>query len=797
MTGRAQLRPHQEEAVAAGVHALLTRHLAAATIVAACGTGKTLIGKRIAEHIPSNRPVLVLVPTLELLLQTAARWLADGKFDQLIGVCSLPGVHDRHLRGHLWITGDPHALVRRITQGGRTAVFATYSSLRTIAEAHRVHGLPRWDFALADEAHRTSGDWDKKWGLIHDDRAIPVAHRLYMTATPRNWRPTSTKLAKARPRLERLASMDDPTVYGPTVYKLDLADAIERGILADYQLIVPEIRDKKLLKILQDELPTPHLDGLRIAAMQAGLLTAMAEHDARQVLTFHARIAAARGFADTLPQTAGILAHHTGIHNPWSHALYHQQPTWQRQLYFREFGHFSALAPGSAADTHDAAVLASVRVLSEGVDAPHTDGIFIADPRRTPSSIAQTIGRGLRKPAGQDKCASIFLPVYTRPDQTTQEAMTSSQFSEIWKFFNGLAVYDSKIFRRFGKHSRARPQPIPARPTRVADVSRALELRTHRPRNNAYWDLGWQAAQAFREQHNHLNVPSEYVASNGLALGQWIGQQRSLHATGALSADRTTALTFLGISWPHPPESFEHHLGLATASAARHGTLALGKHPHAGDRATASWLETMRRRADIGELAPARIAALDAVDPFWNPPWSLRWQYTYVQIRRRLTTTSWRCTYHPDHCHDSSWDTWLDRQITQHDLLDPQQKHLLDTLARACHDAHPHSMLLTRPTSLRARAFNHGLRAARRYHLRHGNLNVPAGHIEDMDGASVALGAWLGRRQRGIAQMTPPQRTALEVLDARLPPMFLPPVAPAAAASPGTGRAQARQFMPS
>ncbi|TXS60306.1 helicase [Streptomyces sp. me109] len=782
MTGRAQLRPHQEEAVAAGVHALLSRHLAAATIVAACGTGKTLIGKRIAEHFPSSRPVLVLVPTLELLIQTAVRWLGDGKFDQLIGVCSLQGVHDRHLRGHLWITGDPHALVRRIAQGGRTAVFATYSSLQTLAEAHRAHGLPRWDFALADEAHRTSGDWDKKWGLIHDDRAIPVAHRLYMTATPRNWRPTGAKRTKARPRLERLASMDDPTVYGPTVYKLDLADAIERGILADYQLIVPEIRDKKLLKILQDELPTPHLDGLRIAAMQAGLLTAMAEHDARQVLTFHARIAAARGFADTLPQTAEILADHTGIHKPWSHALYHQQPAWQRQLYFREFEHFSALAPGSAADTHDAAVLASVRVLSEGVDAPHTDGIFIADPRRTPSSIAQTIGRGLRKPAGQDKCASIFLPVYTHPGQTTQEAMKSSQFSEIWKFFNGLAVYDSKIFRRFGQRQRARPQPIPARPTRVADVNRALGLRTHRPRNNAYWDLGWQAAQAFHERHNHLNVPSEYVAPNGLALGQWIGQQRSLHAIDALSADRTTALTFLGISWPHPPESFEHHLEHATASAARHGTLALGKHAHAGDRATAAWLETMRRRADIGELAPARISALDAVDPFWNPPWSLRWQYTYVQIRRRLTTTSWRCTYHPDHVHDSSWDTWLDRQITQHELLDPQQKHLLDTLARACPDAHPHSMLLTRPTTLRARAFNRGLRAARHYHLRHGNLQVPEGHIEDMDGDSVALDAWLVRRKRGIAQMTPPQRTALEVLDARLPSMFLPPVGPADAA---------------
>ncbi|WGD38710.1 DEAD/DEAH box helicase family protein [Streptomyces cathayae] len=184
MSGRAQLRPHQEEAIEAGAHALLHRRLPAATIVAACGTGKTLIGKRIAEHFAPRGPVLVVVPTLDLLTQTAARWLADDGFDQLIGVCSLPGVYDRRLRGHLALISSPQALASRVACGGRTAVFATYDSLPTLVRAHQSHHLPKWAFALADEAHRTSGNWDKQWGLIHDDRAVPAAHRLYMTATP-------------------------------------------------------------------------------------------------------------------------------------------------------------------------------------------------------------------------------------------------------------------------------------------------------------------------------------------------------------------------------------------------------------------------------------------------------------------------------------------------------------------------------------------------------------------------------------------------------------------------------------
>ncbi|WGD44736.1 helicase associated domain-containing protein [Streptomyces cathayae] len=221
-----------------------------------------------------------------------------------------------------------------------------------------------------------------------------------------------------------------------------------------------------------------------------------------------------------------------------------------------------------------------MRVLCEGVDAPDTDGIFIADPCRSPVKIAQTIGRALRKPPGQAKRASIFLPVYLAPRQKLHEAMESSAFSDFWAFFNGLAVYDSKLHERFSSHKKRRLQPVPARPHRAAEVNRTLKLLTHKPRNNAFWDNGWHAARAFHSQHGHLNVPSEHVTRNGLALGQWIGQQRSLYAAGALPIERIAALTSLGISWPHPPESFEHHLNRAAASATRHGTLALGKHAH-------------------------------------------------------------------------------------------------------------------------------------------------------------------------------------------------------------------------
>jgi hypothetical protein len=106
-------------------------------------------------------------------------------------------------------------------------------------------------------------------------------------------------------------------------------------------------------------------------------------------------------------------------------------------------------------------------------------------------------------------------------------------------------------------------------------------------------------------------------------------------------------------------------------------------------------------------------------------------------------------------------------------LLDPQQRHLLAALARACPDARPHSMLLTRPAGLRERAFNRGLRAARRYHQRHGRLDMPKDRTEEVFGGQVHPGAWPARRRRDSAQMTPRQQAGPAALGFETMPVFL------------------------
>src|SRR5690606_11929364 len=58
--------------------------------------------------------------------------------------------------------------------------------------------LQPFGLAVVDEAHRTSGDAAKPWAAIHDQTRIPAARRLYLTATPRIWQPTTGRPGEAK-----------------------------------------------------------------------------------------------------------------------------------------------------------------------------------------------------------------------------------------------------------------------------------------------------------------------------------------------------------------------------------------------------------------------------------------------------------------------------------------------------------------------------------------------------------------------------------------------------------------------
>lgn len=85
-TAAIELRPHQKEAVTAAVKTLRTHPRT--SLIAACGTGKTLIAARTTARLAPRGRVLVLVPTLDLLSQTVRSWHTAGHKGPAVAVCS-------------------------------------------------------------------------------------------------------------------------------------------------------------------------------------------------------------------------------------------------------------------------------------------------------------------------------------------------------------------------------------------------------------------------------------------------------------------------------------------------------------------------------------------------------------------------------------------------------------------------------------------------------------------------------------------------------------------------------------
>uniref|UniRef100_UPI001E2C83D2 DEAD/DEAH box helicase family protein n=1 Tax=Streptomyces anandii TaxID=285454 RepID=UPI001E2C83D2 len=92
-------------------------------VVMATGSGKTLVAVRSTEELQAGR-VLVLVPPLDLLAQTAAAWREGGRTGPVISLSSPRGPESSF--PSTTGAGEPAAWIRPLD---KVTAFATYTSL--------------------------------------------------------------------------------------------------------------------------------------------------------------------------------------------------------------------------------------------------------------------------------------------------------------------------------------------------------------------------------------------------------------------------------------------------------------------------------------------------------------------------------------------------------------------------------------------------------------------------------------------------------------------------------------------
>ncbi|MFI6690054.1 Helicase associated domain protein [Streptomyces sp. NPDC050485] len=470
------------------------------TIVSATGSGKTITAAACAlDCFPGGR-ILVTVPTLDLLAQTAQAWRSVGHTTPKVAVCSLDNDAVLNKLG-VRTTTNPIQLALWAGQGP-VVVFATYASLvdredidapvgqrkvrgpleAALAGGERLYGqqMAGFDLAIVDEAHGTAGDLGRPWAAIHDNARIPADFRLYLTATPRI-------LAAARPHKgadsqeAEIASMaDDPDgTYGAWLAELGLSEAIEREILAGFEIDVLEIRDPSPVLGESEEA----LRGRRLALLQTALLEHAAAYNLRTVMTFHQKVEEAATFAQKLPQTAAELYandatgddlaaadrlpkssiqaefyeleadRHVPPDRVWSAWLCGDHLVAERREALRQF------ANGIDANNRRVhrAFLASCRVLGEGVDITGERGVeavCFADTRGSQVEIVQNIGRALRPNRdGSTKIARIIVPVFLEAGEDPTDMVASASFKPLVAVLQGLRSHDERLVEQLASRA--------------------------------------------------------------------------------------------------------------------------------------------------------------------------------------------------------------------------------------------------------------------------------------------------------------------------------------------------------
>lgn len=788
-----KLRDHQIEAVAAIVRGLdvppggIPWNGLRGQVHAACGTGKTIMAAASAKRLVPRGRVLVLVPTLDLLAQTVRAWHEAGHKGPAVAVCSLqddPGLWSLKVRS----TTNPIQLALWHGQEPVT-IYATYASLGVLAEAFEgVYGqkLDPVDLAVVDEAHRTSGSMGKAWADIHDQSVIPAYRRLYLTATPRIWeerlgREVAEGVRDPLPR-EMAASMDDEKVFGPVLYKLSLASAVSRGLLARYQIIVLELKDPVVTpeKLMGEERHTEEVRGQRLGALQAALLHTMAQHDLQTCITFHHRTIEAQAYAEGLERVAAKLHADQPETYPkriWADWLCGEHVPERRREVLGSFG-----------STAQRAVLSNCRVLGEGVDIRSVDSVALLDPKGAPHDIVQAIGRALRQKPGQGKLASLIVPVFLHPGEQPEDMFTSGSYRPLVKVLEGLRAHDEEAVELLAIPQE--PQKDVAQPSvnigvapKDGEEESRLLLRFAAPRDPLMvadwvsfnvidterqdWARAWAKLKTYVERVGNARVPYGH-REGATPLGQWVAEQRRAYAAGQMTGQRAQRLEKLGMVWSPADERLQENLEAARAYYDQHWTLCAPRSATMLDRPLGMWLANLRRPGALDDH-PEWKTALEAVDKDWNPSWPADWQRRYAALRELVADEDGQADVLPGFTvHGMDIGKWLARQRKPEvwQALTNGQRERLEQLGIT--PIAPGQKTPAKPSTAPVSAFERGVAALAQYKARTGSVTVPRTHVEavEVDGRehSVKLGVWIMNQKGRRAKLTVDKLAALAAL---------------------------------
>ena len=480
-----QLRPHQQNALERVVAGLA--HAERGKLIMACGTGKTFTSLKIAEALAgAGGRVLFLVPSLSLLSQTLTEWTQESAIPlHSFAVCSDSDVGKKRSADDDRVQTFTHELrypattqadrladeiARRHDDEHMSVVFSTYHSIDVIHRAQHDFNLADFDLIVCDEAHRTTGasyedEEESAFVRVHNPDFIRANKRLYMTATPRIY----ADVAKASAEQDNVAlySMDNEQHYGKELFVITFSEAVKRGLLVDYKVIVLAVEEshvnRRLQTLLSDENNSLKVDD---AAKIVGCWKALSKQGINTDLHYDADpMKRAVAFCQVIAPNKKAKRHQVASMNIAE--MFQDVVEAYQEAEAAENGEL-AITLNCEAEHVDGSmnasqkeekldwlkaetpentcrILSNVRCLSEGVDVPALDAVLFLTPRNSQVDVVQSVGRVMRN-APNKKLGYVVLPVVIPAGMEPHEALNDNQtYKVVWQVLQALRSHDDRF----------------------------------------------------------------------------------------------------------------------------------------------------------------------------------------------------------------------------------------------------------------------------------------------------------------------------------------------------------------
>ncbi|MEO7297785.1 MAG: Helicase associated domain protein, partial [Verrucomicrobiota bacterium] len=708
--------PHQTEALEKILPAFKEHDRISA--IMACGTGKTLVALWVAEHIanaggasvPASRDsqpqgsahedtrptspdckILVLLPSLALLRQTLHEWLRETNIPSLAYLCvcsdatvkeGLDALTTAQSDLDFEVSTNPTSVRAFLDASfaGTKIIFSTYQSARVVGDAMKAGET--FDLGIFDEAHKTAGREGRNFAFALEDKNLAIRKRLFVTATPRHYNP----LNKNKDGDAQLVfSMDKREPYGLQAYRLPFGEAAKRNIICRYKVVISVITSQQVTnELLSRGEVLVNGDAIRArqVANQIALVDAIAKYGVNKVFTFHSTVASAASF--TSRGNEGVVTHLPEFKTLHVNGT---MPTVSRERVMREFRECKR------------GIISNARCLTEGVDVPAVDMVAFLAPRRSRVDIVQATGRAMRlDPPNNKNNGYILVPLYLEQatDETVEQAVLRSDFSEVWDVLQSLQERDEVLAKIIREKREERGQ------TKGFDDSRFRErVEIVGPEINfeflrqsittecltkigEQWFEMFGSLKAFNEQHGHCNVPD--ITRHDQKLSNWVVTQRQFRRRDTLAPTKVALLDSIGFNWDFREAEWERMYSVLKAFKVEHG------HCRVPDRwkprrALDVWVGQQRSSRKSGRLSSDKIRRLDELQFEWTP-FDTAWDETYLRL----------VSYHAKHgdCQvpfgwpeDQELSRWVVKQRSNHVALSGERRRKLEALGFVwdCQDA--------------------------------------------------------------------------------------------------------------